>query len=233
MLDKFSALIPLRGGSKGIPDKNIKLMAGKPLCAWVIESAVGAELIDQVYVSTESQEIITVINEINQQFQGDKAKKHKLKIIDRPEELAGDTTSTEAVMLHFMENVKFDSLLTIQATSPMLSSRDLDRAIKQFQSQDLDSMLSAVEFKRFLWGHDAHAINYVPADRPRRQDFNGCLMENGAFYITTREVLKNEKCRLGGKTGIYKMSDEAAVELDSLLDWLIVETILSQDKKIY
>ena len=230
MSDKFIALIPLRGGSKGIPNKNIKMIAGKPLCAWVIESAVGAESIEQVYVSTESAEIKRVVNEINQQFQDDKAKKNKLKIIDRPEALASDTASTEVVMLHFMENIEFDVLLTIQATSPMLSSDDLEQAIKQFKQQNLDSMLTAVEIKRFFWDYDAHAVNYDPCNRPRRQDFDGCLMENGAFYITTRELLKKENCRLGGNIGIYTMSDEAAVELDSPLDWSVMETILSKDK---
>jgi len=228
MASQFSALIPLRGGSKGIPNKNIKQIAGKPLCAWVIESAMGADSIEMVYISTESQQIKIVVQEINQQYLNDDSKKNKLKIIDRPEELANDTASTEAVMLHCMDNTDFDNLITIQATSPMLTSHDLEQAIKQFQLEKFDSMLSAVEFKRFLWDENGSAINYEPCKRPRRQDFKGALMENGAFYITTKILLKNEKCRLGGKIGVFTMHDFSAIEIDEPTDWIIAEAILSQ-----
>lgn len=228
MTKRFSVLIPLRGGSKGIPNKNIKLIAGKPLCAWVIESAMGADSIETVYVSTESEEIKRVVEEINQQYQNDDSKKNKLQVIDRPNELASDTASTESVMLHCMDNTDFDALITIQATSPMLSSHDLEQAIKQFQLEKLDSMLSAVEFKRFLWGKNGSAINYDPCKRPRRQDFEGYLMENGAFYITDKTLLKKEKCRLGGKIGLYIMHDLSAIEIDEASDWIIAEAILSQ-----
>lgn len=226
MTCQFTALIPLRGGSKGILNKNIKPIAGKPLCAWVIESAVNSPSIDKVYISTESQKIKDVVLEINYQFQDNEQLKDKLNIINRPDVLANDTASTEAVMLHCMAEIDFDNLLTIQATSPLLTSDELEHAIHQFRRDELDSMVTAVKFKRFLWDKEANAINYDPTQRPRRQDFEGCLMENGAFYITKKSILEKYQCRLGGKTGVFIMPEETGIEIDGPVDWMIVEAIL-------
>jgi CMP-N-acetylneuraminic acid synthetase len=210
-------LIPLRGGSKSIHKKNIKLLSGKPLAAWVLEAACAASLINGVFVSTDSDEIAKVVENLGL----------GVHIIPRPEEFATDEATTESVMLHFMGEVSFDTLVTIQATSPLLTARDLDRAIAEFESQNLDSMLSAVRTKRFFWNDDGTSINYDPLSRPRRQDFPGTLMENGAFYITRREILERYRCRLGGKIGIYEMDESTAVEIDEPEDWIHVERMLS------
>lgn len=213
---KIFALIPLRGGSKSIPKKNIKSIATKPLAAWTLEAAAKSTQISAVYVSTDSEEISTVVQGLGL----------GIKVIQRPAEFATDEASTESVMLHFMSQLDFDLLLTIQATSPLLTAEDLDRAIVQFQQQQLDSMLSAVRTKRFFWNDDATPINYDPLHRPRRQDFDGILMENGAFYITKREILERYQCRLGGKIGIYEMDESTAVEIDEPEDWERVERLL-------
>ncbi|MEL7035972.1 MAG: acylneuraminate cytidylyltransferase family protein [Cyanobacteria bacterium J06592_8] len=213
---KTLALIPLRGGSKSIPKKNIKEIAGKPLCAWVLEAATHAQHIDTVYVSTDSVEIETVVHSLNL----------NVKVIQRPKELATDEASTESVMLHFIEQIACDCLVTIQATSPVLLSKHLDNALQQFESQNLDSMLSAVRSKRFFWNDNGIPLNYNPLKRPRRQEFTGTLMENGAFYITRCSILEKYKCRLGGKIGIYEMPENSAVEIDELDDWEIVARLL-------
>jgi N-acylneuraminate cytidylyltransferase len=210
------ALIPLRGGSKSIPDKNIKPIAGKPLCAWVVEAAVSASKIDRVYVSTDSPKIANVVDRLGAD----------VEVVWRPEELATDHASTESVMLHFMESVNFTTLVTVQATSPLLAATDIDKALGEFHAKNLDSMLTAVRTKRFYWHDDGTPINYDPAHRPRRQDFTGTLMENGAFYITDRAVLQAHKCRLGGRIGIFEMREETAVEIDESDDWPRVERLL-------
>ena len=212
----IKCMVPLRGGSKSIPKKNIKFLAGKPLAAWTLEAAAKSSLISAVYVSTDSEEISTVVQGLGL----------GIKVIQRPAEFATDEASTESVMLHFMSHLDFDLLVTIQATSPLLTAEDLDRAIVQFQQQQLDSMLSAVRTKRFFWNNDATPINYDPLHRPRRQDFDGTLMENGAFYITKREILERYQCRLGGKIGIYEMDESTAVEIDEPEDWERVERLL-------
>lgn len=213
---KIVALVPLRGGSKSIPKKNIKPLAGLPMSAWALRAASESKSISEVYVSTESVEIAEVVNGLN----------CGVRIISRPLEYATDEATTESVMLHFMQKVEFDVLVTIQATSPLITAVDLDKAIIKFTEENFDTMLSAVRSKRFYWNDDATPINYVPKNRPRRQDFKGTYMENGAFYITKRIVLENEQCRLGGKIGIYEMDEYSNVEIDEPDDWLRVERVL-------
>jgi CMP-N-acetylneuraminic acid synthetase len=210
------ALIPLRAGSKSIPMKNIKLLAGRPLSAWTLEAAARCASINTVYVSTDSEEIANVV----------KGLKLGVQVIMRPEEFATDEATTESVMLHFMSRVDFDILITVQATSPLLTFRDLDQALVQFHGKNLDSMLSAVRNKRFFWDDNAVPFNYNPLHRPRRQDFRGTLMENGAFYITRRDILQRHQCRLGGKVGIYEMDESAALEIDEPEDWGRIERLL-------
>jgi len=220
-LPKIVALIPLRGGSKCIPFKNIKPIGGKPLCAWVLEAATRAEGIDEVYVSTDSHRIKEVASSLGL----------GVGIIDRPARYATDEASTESVMLHFMEEVDFDVLFTVQATSPLLQSWQLNEALARFEREEMDSMLSAVRTKRFFWSDDATPINYDPLNRPRRQDFTGTLMENGAFYITRRKILEKYECRLGGRIGIYEMPGDTAVEIDDPNDWEIVSRLLEQQRR--
>ncbi len=212
------ALIPLRGGSKSIPKKNIKHIAGKPLCAWVLERAVACEAINHVYVSTDSDEIARVVGDLCM----------GINIMHRPAEMATDEASTESVMLHFAERVNFDILVTIQATSPLLRAKHLDDAIKQFSDDGLESMLSAVRATRFFWNDDGIPINYDPLFRPRRQNFRGTFMENGAFYLTQRAILEKHRCRLGGRIGVFEMPKETALEIDEPSDWDTIKKLLSQ-----
>jgi N-acylneuraminate cytidylyltransferase len=215
-MSKIVALIPLRGGSKSIPKKNIKVIGGKPLCAWVIESAVKCKSINQVYVSTDSTEISKVVEELDLGVQ----------IIKRPAALATDEASTESVMQHFASKVDFDVLVTIQATSPLLKAKHLEEAILKFSVKRFESMLSAVRIKRFFWKDNCTPINYDPFYRPRRQDFSGTLMENGAFYLTSRAILEKHKNRLGGRIGIFEMPEDTSIEIDEQNDWDAVEKIL-------
>lgn len=221
MKERCVALVPLRGGSKGIPKKNIKPIGGRPLCAWVLSAAVQAQRIDAVYVSTDSEEIKEVVSNLGL----------PVEVVDRPAELATDEASTEAVMLHFISSVpEVDCLVTIQATSPLLESWHLDEALELFVQAGYDSMLSVVRVKRFFWADDGKPLNYDPARRPRRQEFAGSLMENGAFYITNKRLLEQTGCRLGGKIGVYEMPETTAVEIDDPSDWEVVSRLLEQYK---
>ena len=154
-----------------------------------------------------------------------------VQIIDRPKEYATDEATTESVMFHFMQHIKFDILVTIQATSPMLTSDHLDNALSYYNTNKYDSLLSVVRTKKFFWSEDAKPLNYDPLNRPRRQDFKGLFVENGAFYITSNKILEKSKCRLGGKIGLFEMPEEALSEIDTPLDWNIVENLLINRKQ--
>ena len=217
MAGRNVALVPLRGGSKAIPGKNIKIIGERPLCAWVLDAAVNAARIAQVCVSTDDQEIKEVVTRLDL----------GIRIIDRPAELATDEASTESVMLHFLEHsTEFDRLVTIQATSPLLEGWQLDEALERYETEQYDSMLSVVRTKAFFWNEDGTPVNYDPMHRPRRQDCAGTLMENGAFYITNRALLARSRCRLGGRVGLYEMPPDTAIEIDDPTDWDMVEQLL-------
>ncbi len=223
---KIVAFIPLRGGSKSIPFKNIKEFAGKPLAFWVIEAALNCSLIDEAVVSTDSDVIKSKIGEL---------KNNKLRMISRSEETATDTASTESAILEFAENdANFNYLVLIQATSPLLESEHLTGGIEKFFRGNYSSLLSVVRQKRFTLEEkegEGKPINYNYFKRPRRQEFNGFLVENGAFYITSRENLLKTRCRLSGKVGVYEMPEETYFELDEPSDWIIMENLLKQRKK--
>jgi len=220
---KISAIIPARGGSKSIPLKNIKEIAGKPLIFWVIESALNCPLIDEVIVSTDSNMIRKKVKEL---------KNDKLKIIDRSKKTATDTASTESAMLEFAKSDdSFEYIILIQATSPLLQTEHLTGGIKKYFKNKCDALLSIVEQKRFIWkviNGRAKPVSYNSLSYPRRQKREGFLVENGAFYITSRKNLLKTKCRVSGKICIYKMPEETYFEIDEPSDWIIMEKLLKQ-----
>lgn len=217
-MTKNVAFIPVRGGSKSIPLKNIKIFAGKPLVYWTIKAAVECSDINEVYVATDSQQIKDTVLSFN--FD-------KVKVIGRSEQSATDTASTESAMLEFAEKYEFNNICLIQATSPLLMAEDLSRGFVALK--EADSVLSTVRQKRFVWKLEngyANPVNYDYNARPRRQEFEGFLVENGAFYITSQEDLLRTKCRLSGKIKAVEMPEETYFEIDEPSDWIITEQLL-------
>ena len=215
-------MVPLRGGSKSIPYKNIKELAGKPLCYWTLKAASESKYIDEVWVSTDDSKIKNIVLSLGLD----------VKVIDRPAEFAKDTSSTESVMLHFAEHVDFDILNLVQATSPLTASEDIDMAIEQFFAEGDDSLLSGVLYKKFFWTPDGKTLNYDYMKRPRRQEFSGVVHENGAFYLTKKEILLKNKNRLGGKIGIFLLSEEKAIDIDEPADWPLADKHLLEQLKV-
>lgn len=220
---KNVALIPLRGGSKSIPLKNIKMINGRPLAFWVIEAAVNCQYIDKVFISTDCNKIKSTIGKYNSD---------KVMVINRSEENAMDDSSTESVMLEFAEKYDFENIVLIQATSPLLEAEDLNKGFELMYDGGYSSILSAVRQKRFIWknvGNKFKPVNYDYMNRPMRQSFDGYLVENGAFYITSRDDLINTKCRISNNIGIVEMKEESYFEIDEYEDWIIVEKLLEKE----
>lgn len=222
---KVVAFIPVRGGSKGIPGKNIKHIAGKPLVCYAIDAALAAQKIDQVVVSTDSEEIKQVV-------QHNYRKQKDLNIFDRDLATATDTASTESAMLDFTNRtpLDFDDILLIQATSPLIKSRHIDEGYQKYFNKNLNGLVSVCRQKRFLWS-ESDPQNYDPQNRARRQEFNGHLVENGAFYITSRESLLETGCRISKPYGTYEMPESTYFEIDEPEDWIIVESLLKRNNQ--
>ncbi len=220
MSKKAIGFIPLRKNSKGIPGKNKKKLLGRPLFTWVLTEALFSKL-DQVYVFTDDDEILAYI---------DAHFKWSSKVvgIKRSAENASDTASTEAAILEFCDtnNIDFDIFFLLQATSPLTRRTDIDTALQKLVNTPLDAIVSVVKTHRFTWSAKGEPQNYDIFKRPRRQDFDGLLIENGAVYGTTREALLSSKNRLSGKIGVLEMEEDTLVEIDSETDWNIIEQVL-------
>lgn len=225
------AFIPVRGGSKSIPLKNIKPISGKPLVYWTVKAACGCKYLDKVYVATDSDKIRETVEAFKQ---GPEAELFaRTEIIGRSAESASDTASTEFAMLEFADHYDFDNIVLVQATSPLLQAGDLDRGFEAFHEDNVDSVLSVVRQKRFHWGIDgdgfAYPTNYDVFHRPRRQEYDGYLVENGAFYITSKADLIKYKNRVSGHIKAVEMNEDTFFEIDEPSDWLIIEALMKKN----
>ena len=221
-MGKVIAFIPVRGGSKSIPLKNIKLFCGKPLVFWNVEALQRAQQVDQIVVATDSKEIMETVSSFN--FP-------KVEIYQRSVQNASDTASTESVMLEYIDaaNLSSDDIfMLVQATSPLTETHHFEEALTIYSKGRFDSMLSCVRNYRFFWNADGTSKNYDYKNRPRRQNFAGELMENGAFYINTVGNVLKYKNRLSGKIGIYEMPEYTATEIDEPDDWIILENLMQK-----
>ncbi len=216
---EFVTLIPLRGGSKGIPRKNLKVLNGKPLFAYVVEASINSGI--RTVISTEDQEIKKMCKKLYKDSE----------VIDRPSSIATDTSTTEEVIEHFLEIDKNPKhIILLQATSPLTTSKDINSAINQYLSNKANPLLSVVNEHCFLWDSFGNPINYDPYKRPRRQDWDGINKENGALYIFSRNHFQKHKCRAGGKVTLYKMNSKTKYEIDEIEDFKILSAILKQKK---
>jgi CMP-N,N'-diacetyllegionaminic acid synthase len=220
---RIAAIIPARGGSKGVPGKNIRLLNDKPLITYSIEQALQSSLITDVYVSTDDKAIESV------------AKKSGAKVVCRPENISGDTATSESALLHVLDNIDKDEVIDyivfLQCTSPIREAQDIQNAIQLLLQEDGDSLLSVVLDHSFLWKEEngqGVSVNYNYQARPRRQDMALQYRENGSIYIVKPEILRKHNNRLGGKIVLFPMADDSAVDIDTEHDLLIAESILQR-----
>lgn len=214
------AFIPVRGGSKSIPLKNIKPFCGKPLVCWNIEALENCPEVDQIVVATDSDKIEEVV--LNHTYK-------KTRIYRRSAENACDTASTESVMLEYINAAQLasdDIFMLVQATSPLTQTKHFSEALRMYANKKYDSILTCVRNYRFFWNADGTSMNYDYRNRPRRQNFDGMLMENGAFYINTVKNITASQNRLSGKIGVYEMPEYTATEIDEPDDWSILENLM-------
>lgn len=221
-MKKTIAFIPVRGGSKSIPLKNIKFFCGKPLVCWNIEALEACNLVDEIIVATDSDNIWQTVETRHYT---------KTTLYRRSAENACDTASTESVMLeyiNFAQLSKDDIFMLVQATSPLTEPVHFTEALHMYEQGIYDSILTCVRNFRFFWNEDGTSLNYDFKNRPRRQNFNGMLMENGAFYINTVRNILQFGNRLSGKIGIYEMPEYTATEIDEPDDWTILENLMQR-----
>lgn len=208
------AIILARGGSKGIPHKNLIDFSGKPLLAWSILQARAAKTIDEVYVSSDSDAILDV------------AACYGAKIIKRPDELSTDMATSESALLHALgvitaeRGAEPERIVFLQATSPLREPADIDGAVEAFVSQGADSLFSDAVLDDFCAWQDEDGVlkgkTFDPFNRGRRQDRKPLYLENGSIYVFKPAVLRQVGNRLGGKIGRYSMDFWKSFEIDTI-----------------
>lgn len=220
------SIIPARGGSKGIPRKNIKLLNGKPLISYSIDASNSCSLIDDTYVSTEDAEISEI------------SKGNNAEVIERPDELASDDSSSIDVILHVLDYLENrgklpDLFVLLQPTSPLRTSEDIEASINSFLESDCDSLVSVCELdhrsllnfsleKGFLVQNNNESVF-----NSRRQDIPTYYSLNGAIYITTPEFIRKNRSFYSDKTIPHVMSKEKSIDIDTSFDFRLAEFILN------
>jgi len=217
-------VIPVRGGSKGVPGKNARLVAGKPLVAWSIEQALAAGL--DVLVSTDDEALAEIARTAGADVP-----------FLRPAELAQDTTPTEPVIAHAIahrvaDGRRPDAVMLLQATSPVRLPGTIERAVREFAETGVDSLVGVVAQTPFFW-HPADSgsatAEYDPAARPRRQDLRAedyFYKETGSLYLTRTEIYERDSNRIGGRVGLFVMDELEGIDIDTLVDLRIAEQVL-------
>ncbi|HEU5068307.1 MAG TPA: acylneuraminate cytidylyltransferase family protein [Sphingomicrobium sp.] len=220
------AIIPARGGSKGLPRKNVRPIAGKPLIAWSIEQALQAQPRMTVLVSTDDEEIRAIALEYGAECP-----------FLRPQEFATDAAPTEPVLEHALDwyarnGLIFDALMLLQPTSPVRLPGTIDAALAQFQNEGADSLLGVVENHHFFWSDvTAPKALYDFRNRPRRQDLTPdqrWYRETGSIYATRTDAFRRSRNRLSGRISMFLMQEEEGWEIDSSTDFAAVEALLSR-----
>lgn len=222
-MTKTLAIIPARGGSKGLPGKNIRLLNGRPLITWSINQALAAGL-DRVVVSTDDDAIATIASDAGADVP-----------FVRPAHLATDAAATEPVMLHALDwyagrGEVFDAILLLQPTSPIRLAESIPGAIAQLAQGKADSILGVCENHHFFWrdGSNPEAL-YDFCHRPRRQDIlpeDRLYRENGSLYLTRVPAFREFQNRLCGRVELFQMKEEEGLEIDSAVDFAMVEAVM-------
>lgn len=221
-------LIPARGGSKGIPQKNILPLRGKPLIAYSIEQAFATPDIQRVVVSTDSSAIATV------------AEQYDAEIVWRPAEISGDRSSSELALLHVLDHLRDteqyepDLVVFLQATSPMRQPGDIQNAIDTLRREEADSLLSVTPMHGFLWRKTTDGVNSFSFDyqhRQMRQDAPEDFIENGSIYVFKPHILRAYQNRLGGKIALYPMRALDSFQIDEPDDTVLIEHLMALQPK--
>jgi YrbI family 3-deoxy-D-manno-octulosonate 8-phosphate phosphatase len=220
------AIIPARGGSKGIPRKNVRLLQGEPLIAHSIRHARLAKEITRIVVSTDDDEIAEI------------SLSHGAEVVRRPSEISGDHASSESAITHVLELLRTreaytpDLVVFLQATSPIRRPEDLDQAIRSLRATGADSLFSAARLNWFVWRVDDSAVrpvNYDHRQRPMRQTAPLDVIETGSFYIFKPWVLLKTGSRLGGLVTSFMTKFSDSMQIDDPGDFELLEQLMPKE----
>lgn len=221
---KILIVIPARGGSKGIPSKNIKVLCDKPLIAHVIDTIKQSNYVDKFIVTTDDYEISTISN------------RYGANVVSRPEDLSGDDVPLDPVINHVVVNLEekneiYDIIVTIQPTSPLLKSITIDSAIKKMVDANIDTIITVIDDRHLNWEYDEISKKYKPIykDRLNRQYLPKAYRETGAILATKRQYV-TKGSRIGNNIDLIEIDYNESIDIDSYSDWWLAEILLNKKK---
>lgn len=213
----LTALVPMRHHSERVPGKNYRLLAGKPLYGYIIETLLACPEITQIVVDTDSPVIVEGITNLYS----------SVKLIQRPSHLCGDTVPMNEILLYDIEQVPADLYLQTHSTNPLLRAETISRAIQTFlEDRERTSLFSVTRIQTRLWSADGNPINHNPTELLRTQDLPPVYEENSCIYLFDRLTLLECKNRLGQRPRLFEIDASEAWDIDNELDIAIVESLL-------
>ena len=223
MTQKNVCFIPVRRGSKGIVHKNWKILYGKPLFCWVLDTVIESGISEEIWIATDAPEIKDIVKE----RYGD-----GVYIFDRNEQNAQDTSITLDVILEFLTQYacveKRDYLITLQATSPFTSVGELHALHALLNQNTYDAIVACYRLRKFRWDETGFPLDYsLEQKKLRRQDYKGFLVEAGSFYASRMADIVRTKQFISGKIGLLEINANASIDIDEEFDWKMAETYMN------
>lgn len=221
---KVTALVPMKGNSERVPNKNIRALNGKPVCHWILESLSRSKYVDEVIINTDSPKIKEIVSEFD-----------FVKLIDRPNYLLGDAVSIQPLIAHDIEYAQNEIILQTHSTNPLLKTETIDAAIEDYydNSAEHDALFSVTPVQQRYYFKNGKAVNHDPIHLIQTQLLEPLYHENSCMYIFSRETNRKTQNRLGIKPCFFEMDHLEAADIDEWHDFLWAEFLLKQrDNKV-
>lgn len=218
---RIVALVPMKEHSERVPNKNLRIFAGKPLCEWVLRMLLELDEIENIYVDTDSEKISEIVGSISDRVQ----------IIERSDELCGDLVSMNRILEYDIQKVEADVYLQTHSTNPLLASGTVKRALKAYfpavESEKYDSLFTVTRHQTRFYQFDGKAVNHDPKELIPTQHLSPLFEENSNLYIFSRKSFSQTNSRLGARPMMFEVNRLEAVDIDEWADFLLAEAIES------
>lgn len=216
---KVTALVPMKGHSERVPNKNIRELNGKPVCHWILESISQSKYIDEVIINTDSPKIKEIVASFD-----------FVKVIDRPDYLLGDKVSIQPLIAHDIEYAKHEIILQTHSTNPLLKTETIDSAIKTYfeNNEEHDALFSVTPVQQRFYFKNRKAVNHDPQNLIQTQLLEPLFHENSCIYIFSKDVNRKVKNRLGNNPFFFEMDNLEAADIDEWHDFLWVEFLMNK-----
>lgn len=224
MTTKTICFIAVRKGSKGIPGKNMRILGGKPLICWILDTTLNASIADELWVATDCDSMEEMLG---------KEYGASVKVFRRSARSARDEAPVMEVVEEFMsfrQPAESDRFILLQATSPFTSAEELQALHREMMKNEHDSFIACCRLRKFHWSVDGVPLDYTFENKPRRQEYKGLLIESGAFYASTAGRILNTGQLLSGEIKTMVIGNAGLIDIDEMEDWKLAEYYIENHK---